>query len=311
MKQLPAIALGAWGWGSADTFGSTPDKETLREVFETAMKEELNLWDTAYVYGFGKAELILAEFLKESPRESWVLSDKFTPRCADMSSRTPLKDMLEMQLEHMGINKFDIYWIHNASDAPRWTTELAEYYEGRADAPLIGVSNHDMEQIRQAESILKEHGLKLSAVQNHFSLLNRFSESAGILDYCREKGIPFFSYMVLEQGALSGKYDMQHPMPAGSARAEVYNPILPKLESLNEALLQMADHYSVSPAQIPVAWAISKGTIPIVGVTKPSHVEDAAKAITVQLASEDIEQLERLADALNLDVNRFWERQMK
>ncbi|WP_305182901.1 aldo/keto reductase [Schaedlerella sp.] len=53
-------------------------------------------------------------------------------------------------------------------------------------------------------------------MQNHFSLLHRSSERAGILDYCKENGIAFFAYMVLEQGALTGRYNEAHPFPAGT-----------------------------------------------------------------------------------------------
>jgi aryl-alcohol dehydrogenase-like predicted oxidoreductase len=88
----------------------------------------------------------------------------------------------------------------------------------------VGVSNHNLAEIKQADAILREHGLRLGAVQNHYSLINRSSEDSGILDWCRENDVVFFSYMVLEQGALSGKYDTTHPMPEGSARAATYNP---------------------------------------------------------------------------------------
>ena len=77
----------------------------------------------------------------------------------------------------------------------------------------MGVSNHNLQEIKQANEILKKYGLKLSAVQNHYSLIERSSEESGILKYCKENDIHFFSYMVLEQGALSGKYDTKHPMP--------------------------------------------------------------------------------------------------
>ena len=189
--------------------------------------------------------------------------------------------------------------------------KLAKFYEGKDNVPLLGVSNHNLAEIKQANEILKAHGLRLSAVQNHFSLINRSSEDSGILDYCKENGITFFAYMVLEQGALSGKYDTRHPMPEGSARAETYNPMLPKLEVMNEALRKLADKYNVQPAQIPVAWAIAKGTLPIIGVTKTQHVEDAVKAANVTLTAEETAELEQLADSLELNVIRFWEKEMK
>ncbi len=176
---------------------------------------------------------------------------------------------------------------------------------------MIGVSNHNLAEIRQADEILRAHGLRLSAVQNHYSLINRSSEDSGILKYCKENDIVFFSYMVLEQGALSGKYDTQHPMPEGSDRAAVYNPVLDKLETLNASMKKMADKYGVAVAQIPVAWAITKGTLPIIGVTKVSHVEDAAKAAEISLTAEEVRELETLADTLHIDAVRMWEKEMK
>ena len=216
-----------------------------------------------------------------------------------------------MQLGLMDLDRFDVYWIHNVSGAPKWTEELAKYYEGKDNVPLLGVSNHNLAEIKQANEILKAHGLKLSAVQNHYSLINRSSEDSGILDYCKENDITFFSYMVLEQGALSGKYDTKHPMPEGSARAEIYNPVLDKLEILNKELKKLADKYGVGMAQIPVAWAIAKGTLPIIGVTKEDQVLDAVKAANITLTDEEVSSLENVADSLELNVIRFWEKEMK
>ena len=311
MKKLPQIALGAWAWGNDGTFGNDFDSESLRPIFETAMENGLNLWDTAFAYGMGTSEKVLAGFIKDLPRDKYIISDKFTPQCADASNPQAMRDMIEMQQKLMGIDSFDIYWIHNVWNAPKWTEKLAEYYEGKENIPMLGVSNHNLEEIKQADEILKSHGLKLSAVQNHYSLLNRSSEDSGILDYCKKNDIVFFSYMVLEQGALSGKYDTSHPMPEGSARAQTYNPVLDKLEILNSELQKLADKYKVGTAQIPVAWAIAKGTLPIIGVTKIDHVEDAVKAAEIALTDEEVLNLEKTADSLGLNVIRFWEKEMK
>ena len=310
MTNLPKIALGAWAWGNDGTFGGDITAESLRPIFDTAMANGLNLWDTAYAYGMGTSEKVLAWFLKGLERDTYLVSDKFTPQCAN-GKPTAMADMIEMQLKLMELDRFDIYWIHNVWDAPHWTEELAKYFEGKDNIPLLGVSNHNLAEIKQANEILKTHGLKLSAVQNHYSLINRSSEDSGILDYCKENDITFFAYMVLEQGALSGKYDTSHPMPEGSARAETYNPVLDKLEILNAELKKLADKYNVGPAQIPVAWAIAKGTLPIIGVTKTGHVEDAVKAANVTLTAEETAELERVADSLKLNVIRFWEKEMK
>ena len=97
-------------------------------------------------------------------------------------------------------------------------------------------------------------------------------------------------------------------MPEGSARAQTYNPVLNKLEILNAELKKLAGKYGVGAAQIPVAWAIAKGTLPIIGVTKENQVEDAVKAANVVLTDEETAELEKVADSLELNVIRMWKR---
>lgn len=183
-EKSPKVVLGAWAWGNDGTFGRGLGESDLRPVFDAAMGAGLNLWDTAYVYGMGTSERVLAGFLKGLPREGFCVSDKLTPQCMDASSETAVADMYGMQLRTMGLDHFDMYWVHNTVDAPRWISELAAFFEGRDDAPVIGVSNHNLSEIRQADAILREHGLRLGAVQNHFSLVNRSSEDSGILAWC-------------------------------------------------------------------------------------------------------------------------------
>ena len=117
--------------------------------------------------------------------------------------------------------------------------------------------------------------------------------------------------MVLEQGALTGKYDTEHPFPADSDRGKNYNPMLPQLQKLNTELGKIADRHHVATAQIPVAWAIAKGTLPIIGVTKVYQVEDVVKAMAVELSEEEIRMLENLGDEAQLPVIRYWEKEMK
>ena len=140
--------------------------------------------------------------------------------------------------------------------------------------------------------------------------MNRSSEESGILDYCRANDIRFFSYMVLEQGALSGQYSTLNPMPNNSERAAIYNPIMDKIEMLNTSLKLLADKYHVDIAQIPVAWAINKGTLPIIGVTKKSHVTDAVQAMKITLTTEEIALIESTADKLDFNTVRLWEKEM-
>ena len=308
--NLPKIALGAWAWGNDGTFGNEHKIEDLKPIYNKSMELGLNLWDTAYVYGMGKSEEVLGEFLRTSNREDFVISTKFTPQLAEMFEANEVTSMYENSAKILGVEDIDIFWIHNPVGAPDWTKKLVETAKNH-DIKMIGVSNHNLAEIKEANEILKEAGLKLGAVQNHYSLLNRSSEDSGILEYCKENDIIFFSYMVLEQGALSGKYDTAHPFPEGSDRANAYGDSLAEIEELNKSIAEIAANHDVKVAQLPIAWAISKGTLPIVGATKVHHVEDAANALDISLSEDEIKTMEKLADKANINTIRFWEKEMK
>ena len=308
--NLPKIALGAWAWGNDGTFGNEHKIEELKPIFDKSMELGLNLWDTAYVYGMGKSEEVLGEFLRTSNREDFVISTKFTPQLAEMFEANEVTSMYENSAKILGVEDIDIFWIHNPVGAPDWTKKLVETAKNH-DIKMIGVSNHNLAEIKEANEILKEAGLKLGAVQNHYSLLNRSSEDSGILEYCKDNDIIFFSYMVLEQGALSGKYDTEHPFPEGSDRANAYGESLAEIEELNKAIADIAENHDAKVAQLPIAWAIAKGTLPIIGATKVHHVEDAADAINIELSDDEIKTMEELADKANVNTIRIWEKEMK
>ena len=317
MKNYPKIALGTWSWGVGAwggdaVFGQTLTEAQMKEVFDTAMQAGLNLWDTAYVYGMGGSEIELGKLVRQQPQGSVMLSTKFTPNLADETAADPLNAMLEGSLQRLGVNEIDLYWIHTSIDVERWTPYLIPALKsGKVKA--VGVSNHNLAQIKRANEILAAEGFKLSAVQNHFSLLYRNSIADGTLDYCRENGITFFSYMVLEQGTLSGRYNAQNPLPEGSHRgeaynrAEAYNKILPKLQKLTDAMAEIGKAHNASAAQIAIAWAVAKGTLPLIGATKPHHVTDAAEAAKLILTAEQTAEIERLAEETGVDTRGGWE----
>ena len=203
-----------------------------------------------------------------------------------------------------------MYWIHNPMDVERWTPGLIPLLQS-GKVKRVGVSNHNIAEIRRANEILGEAGFKVSAVQNHFSLLYRSSEKGGVLDYCKENGIEFWAYMVLEQGALSGKYNKENPLPAESDRGKKYNPVLEQLEALTNEMTTIGKKYGASCSQIGIAWAIAKGTQPIIGATKERHVIEAAEAAKIQLTAEEISKLEALADATGIDTRGGWEHSME
>lgn len=312
-KELPKIALGAWSWGAGaaggdQVFGNHLSENDLQPVFSKALECGLNLWDTAAVYGEGSSERILGTFLKDIRREDVIISTKFTPQIAS-DSETAMQDMLNASKERLNADVIDVYWIHNPMDVEKWTPDLIPLAKS-GQIKSIGVSNHSLAEIKRANEILAAHGLKISAVQNHFSLLHRSSERAGILDYCKENDITFYAYMVLEQGALTGKYNKEHPFPVGTGRGDSYNPHLAEIEALVIELKKIGEKYAASPAQIATAWAIAKGTLPIIGVTKVKQVEEAAASARITLTAEEIDRLEKLGDETGVHTLREWEKEM-
>ena len=172
----------------------------------------------------------------------------------------------------------------------------------------VGISNVSMTHIKQAEKYLAENGQKLGAVQNHFSLLR--NDQQPIIDYCNSHGIRYYAYMVLEQGALSGKYSAKHHFPVFSMR----NLAFPKskfirIERLLAVLRKTAEAHSIDPSQVPVLWAISKGAVPIVGITKPEHAEKLAAALKVTLTAEETDELTEEAGKTGIRQQGSWEPQ--
>lgn len=312
--KMPKLAMGAWAWGDSDGyFGNTMKEEEFFPIFEASLKNGLNLWDTATAYSNGASEKILGHFINKVGREKVIVSTKFTPQMVGLYDNS-VEKMCDASLERMNIDTIDIYWIHNPVKAPEYTKELIPLLKS-GKVKTVGVSNHNLAQIKEADAILREAGFQLSAIQNYFSLINRSSETSGIIDYCKENNIVFYGYMTLEQGALTGKYDVNHPFPAGSSRANVFNSYLDKIEIITSEMKKVADVHEASIAQIGTAYAIAKGILPIVGVTKMYQVEEAVKTAVktadIVLSQDEVKQLESAADRSGMESIQFWESRME
>lgn len=295
-KSKPKVALGTKSWGGVGQI-------EIEHVFDLAMEHGLNLWDTADSYAEGDSEETLGEFVRNVNREDILISAKFTPDDAnsEISDAGAVQEMFNRSMNRMNIDYADIYWLDNSDDVQRWIPALLPLARG-GQIKEIGLSNHSLEGIKKASDVLNQAGIKVAGVQNHFSLLNRTKEVYDILNYCKENDMTFYAYRVLEQGALSGDYDRIHPFSEGSKRADTYNNLLPQLEALLEKMREIGKEKNISAAQVAIAWAISKGTLPIIGVTKVKHVEDCVNASKVQLTDEEIIELEDLADQAGISI---------
>ncbi|WP_244310601.1 aldo/keto reductase [Paenibacillus ottowii] len=309
--KIPAIALGTWSWGTGvnggdRVFGNNYTAEDLRPVYEKAVKHGFTLWDTAAVYGYGASETILGHFIKEE--QDILISTKFTPFDGQEQN---MRKSLKESMERLCRENIDLYWIHNPRNVEKWIQEIIPLAKENK-IKHIGVSNHNLDELKLAVSILENEGLELAAVQNHYSLLYRESEEAGIIDWCNDNHIVFFSYMVLEQGALTGKYNANHPFQSNTRRGEAFSiETLRKLQNLINVMSEIGDKYKVGPAPVAMAWSLVKGTVPIIGVTKEAHIDDALTAITLTLEKKDIHDLEHAAMETGISVRGAWEKSIK
>jgi aryl-alcohol dehydrogenase-like predicted oxidoreductase len=99
-------------------------------------------------------------------------------------------------------------------------------------------------------------------------------------------------------------------LPEGSSRAAVYNGILPQLQALTGRMGAIGEDRGASAADVATAWAIAKGTTPIIGVTKAGYIDGLVRAHGIELADEEIAELEALADAADVDTRGSWEHDM-
>ena len=302
------VMIGTWAWGpgfngSKQVFGNNYDEEILRETFEVAVNLGLTRWDTAAVYGMGSCEKLLGKFI--NGRDGIFISTKFFP---DKKFKVgALEKSFHESMTRLNLKSADLFWIHKPNNLTKNLQEAVPLLQdGRIRS--IGISNVSLKDIRTAEDILSREGLSLGAVQNHFSLLR--NDQQPLIDYCNSKGITYYAYMVLEQGALAGRYNVTCPFPLLSMRRLAFpKSKFRKIESLLKLMEQTALKYNIDKSQIPVLWVIAKGAVPIIGITQPVYAERLAKALQVDLTSEEIEQLTSEAAATGIRQQGSWEPQ--
>lgn len=302
------ILIGTWAWGtgsngSSMVFGNKQDPNVLKESFGKATGLGFTSWDTAAVYGMGTCETFLGGLIKD--RSDIFISTKFMP--GKKYKNGELVKSFEESMSRLGRGFADLFWIHVPHNLEKNIAEAIPLMkEGRIKS--LGISNVSLDHIKTAENLLASEGLKLGAVQNHFSLLR--NDQQPIIDYCNSNGIRYYAYMVLEQGALSGHYSAKNHFPALSMRGFAFpKSKFRKIEGLLASMRELASKYNIDPSQIPILWVIGKGAVPIVGITKPSHAEKLAAAMSVSLTDDEIKRLSDEAAATGIRQQGIWEPQ--
>ena len=307
-KEIQSVIIGTWAWGagmngSKVVFGKSYDESVLKDTFEKATELGFLKWDTAAVYGMGSCEKLLGGFI--NGRDDIFLSTKYFPK--KKYKEGALVESFNESMERLQLESPNLFWLHNPNNLEKNLSEaLPLMRDGRIKS--IGISNVSMQDIKMAEDVLSKEGFKLGAVQNHFSLLR--NDQQPIIDYCNSKGITYYAYMVLEQGALAGRYNAKDHFPTFSMRNLAFpKRKFKKIEGLLELMNKIAIKYNIDRSQVPILWVIAKGAVPIIGITKPEYVGRLAGALEVKLDAAEVDSLTAEAKATGIRQQGSWEPQ--
>jgi aryl-alcohol dehydrogenase-like predicted oxidoreductase len=291
------MGLGAWSWGDRSmwNYGRGYTDADIEDAFRTSLSAGVNLVDTAEVYGSGRSEHLLGQFLKTT-QTPVLVATKFMPYPWRLN-RTALLNALHRSLERLGLEKVDLYQIHwpfPPYPVETWVEEIAKVAKAGLTR-AVGVSNYDKNQMQRAYTVLMGADLPLASNQVEYHLLNRVVEKNGLLDRCKELGVRLIAYSPLAKGFLTAKYNPENPPPGVRG-----NGAVPKLKRIQPLIELMGDigngHAGKSPAQVALNWIICKGALPIPGAKTAKQAAQNVGAIGWRLTPEEIKALDEASD---------------
>jgi aryl-alcohol dehydrogenase (NADP+) len=300
--DVSVICLGCMSFGEPARGNQkwTVAEEGSREIIGQALNAGINFFDTANVYSDGSSEEITGRALRElADRDEIVLATKVHgrmrpgPNGAGLSRKAIMAE-IDASLTRLGTDYVDLYQIH------RWDyeTPIEETLEALHDvvkagkARYIGASSMFAWQFAKALHISESNGwTRFVSMQDHYNLLYR-EEEREMLPLCAAEGIGVIPWSPLARGRLA------RPWNAETARTETdaFGKSLYRDEDsvIVDRVAEVADRLGTSRAQVALAWLLHKSpvTAPIVGATKPKHLEDAIAAVDLALDAAAIEALE-------------------
>ena len=302
--EVSRFCLGCMGFGKVTDEALhkwTLGPEDTRAIIGQALNAGITFFDTAMAYSFGTSEEYVGAALRElAPRDKWVIATKYSPRPKGMidpavSGADWIRTCIDNSLSRLGTDVIDLYYMHSWD----YVTPIEESLEALNEAVVagkvraLGVSNCHPYQLARANDIAAANGwARFEAIQSHMNLIFREDERE-LLQLCAEDEISTIPYSALAAGRLSrkpgetskrlemdvfakGKYD---------ATAEQDNLIIARVA-------EVAEKYGTSMTAVALAWLLTKVTSPVVGATKPHHLEGPAAAADLALSAEDIAYLE-------------------
>ena len=303
--KVSRICLGCMTYGVSDrgAHSWTLDEEKSRPLIKQALELGINFFDTANTYSDGTSEEFVGRALKDfARREEIVVATKvyFPMRegpNARSLSRKAIMTEIDASLRRLGMDYVDLYQIH------RWdkTTPIEETLEALHDvikagkARYIGASSMFAWQFSKALYKADSHGWsRFVSMQNHYNLINR-EEEREMLPLCASEGIGVIPWSPLARGRLTRDWDeTTNRTQTDEFGKTLYTSAVDSDRKVVERVAEVASKRGVPRAQVALAWLLSKSfmTAPIVGASKPNHLEDAVAAVSLKLSDEEIGQIE-------------------
>jgi 1-deoxyxylulose-5-phosphate synthase len=303
--KVSRICLGCMSYGQPDEgWQWTLDEETSRPYIQRALEMGINFFDTANVYSNGRSEEIVGKALRDfATRDEVVIATKVRfpmgkgPNDQGLS-RKHILSSIDASLKRLGTDYVDLYQIH------RWDyeTPIDETLEALNDviragkARYIGASAMYAWQFTKALYTADLHGLtRFVSIQPHYNLIYR-EEEREMLPLCQDQKIAVIPFSPLARGMLTRK-----PSKEQNETLRAQTDALAKTRYTQEdnitiiqRVSELAEVRGLPMAQVALAWMLTKPVItsPIIGATKPHHLEDAIAAISVQLSPDEIRHLE-------------------
>ncbi|XP_074281603.1 pyridoxal reductase, chloroplastic [Silene latifolia] len=306
--KVSPMGFGTWAWGNQLLWGYDESMDSeLQQVFNLAVDNGINLFDTADSYGTGRlngqSERLLGKFIREyrgqkRSQNDIIVATKFAAypwRLTPGQFVNACKSSVDrLQLEQIGIGQ--LHWS-TANYAPfqemaLWDGLVAMYEKGLVQA--VGVSNYGPKQLVKIHKYLKDRGVPLCSAQVQFSLLSYGDEQMEIKSICDSLGIQLIAYSPLGLGMLTGKYTLSS-LPNGP-RGLLFRQILPGLEPLLRCLREIATKRQKTMSQVAINWCMSKGGIPIPGVKSVKQAQENLGSLGWRLSKDEVNQLESAAE---------------
>ena len=292
-QGLGCMGMSAW-YGEVDEDEAVA---TIHRAFELGIR----FLDTADVYGNGHNEQLVGRAIA-GRRDEVVLATKFGNRRHEDGRRTIdgspdyVRSAIDASLERLGVDHVDLYYQHRVdADTPIEETvgAMAELVEA-GKVRHIGLSEAGADTIRRAHAVHP-----IAALQSEYSLWTRDPEQNGVLETCRELGIGFVAYAPLGRGFLAGRFDSPDDLDEGDFRRSHPRFSGDNLEHNRElaaTVKQLAAAKDVTPAQLALAWVLSRGddVVPIPGTKRRTYLEQNAAASQVELSDDDLQRLDAL-----------------